>query len=88
MEANRSDTEQTQEKTEMKHSVLKEGSNAVTAFSVSTSLQHYQNNQRLGVDGRQTPVSSPASQLHGSRHVLMEEASDVTGYLAYQRRQM
>lgn len=86
MEAKRSDTEQTREETEMNHFVLKEGSNAV--FSFTTSLQHYQNDQRLAVDRRQTPVSSPASQLHGSRHVFMEEASDVTEVSVMSEAQM
>lgn len=42
-----------------------------TVIYFTTRGWRYQNDQSLGVDGRQTPVSSPASQLHGSRHVCL-----------------
>lgn len=60
----------------------------VCVDSIFTSnSKRYQNYQRLGVNRRQTPVSSPASQLHGGRHVgFMDGAGDVTVYLWHQSR--
>lgn len=43
----------------------------------------YQNYERVGVDRGKAPVSSPASQLHGSRHIFDSyRADDVTAQLS------
>lgn len=38
----------------------------------------YQNHERVGVDRGQPPVSSPASQLHGSRHIFDSYSEPMT----------
>lgn len=44
----------------------------------------YQNYKTVGVDRGKPPVSSPASQLHGSRHIFDSyRAEDVTAQLSH-----